>query len=68
MNSKTLTLLAILSLSGCATIREHPYATGIAVAFVAGAIAASQQHDNRVGPAHPMSQIGTPNCAGGACQ
>jgi uncharacterized protein YceK len=66
---KILALLAFLSLSGCATIQNHPYATSFAVAIVAGSIAASTQHDNRVSPAHPtMSTIGSPNCAGGACQ
>jgi hypothetical protein len=65
---KTFTLLALLALSGCATMQEHPYATSFAVAFVAGSIAASQAHDNRVSHAPAMSQIGNPNCAGGACQ
>ena len=67
---KILALLAFLALPGCATIQNHPYATSVAVALVAGSIAASQNHDNRVSPAtHPaMSQIGTPTCAGATCQ
>jgi hypothetical protein len=67
---KILTLLAFLALPGCATIQNHPYATSFAVAFVAGSIAASTQHDNRVSPATrpAMSQVSAPNCAGGACQ
>lgn len=67
--TKILALLAFLALPGCATLQNHPYATSFAVAIVAGSIAASTQHDNRVSPAHPtMSTISTPNCASGACQ
>jgi hypothetical protein len=66
---KNLALLAFLSLSGCATIQNHPLATSFAVAFVAGSIAASQAHDNRVSPnVAARASIGTPNCTGGACQ
>lgn len=64
---KILALLCALSLSGCATLERHPYATGFAVAIVAGSIAASTQHDNRVSP-HATSSIGTPSCVNGSCQ
>jgi len=40
---KTLTVLCIM-LTGCATIQKHPVATGIAVAVIAGSIAASVHH------------------------
>jgi hypothetical protein len=66
---RALALCTLLALSGCATIQDHPYATSFAVAFVAGSIAASQQHDNRVSPHAPGSaSIQTPSCAGGSCQ
>jgi uncharacterized protein YceK len=41
---KALTLLIALALSGCATIQEHPVATGVVVAVVAGSIIACTQH------------------------
>lgn len=63
---KRLILLSIL-LSGCATIQEHPYATAFAVAFVAGSIAASTQHDYRQTP-HAMATVQPVNCASGSCQ
>lgn len=44
---KTLLLAAALALSGCATIQQHPVATGVVIAVVAGSIAASAQHDYR---------------------
>jgi uncharacterized protein YceK len=63
---KSVTLLIALSLSGCATIQEHPVATGVAVAIVAGSIAASVHHDNQGGgPA--MANVSGPNCASGRC-
>lgn len=66
---KILALLAFLALPGCATIQNHPYATSFAVAFVAGSIAASTQHDNRVSPnAAARTSIGNPSCSTGACQ
>lgn len=46
---KILALLAFLGLSGCATIQNHPVATGVAVAIVAGSIAASVHHDDQGG-------------------
>jgi len=65
---KTITLLALISMSGCATIQEHPYATSFAVAFIAGSIAASTQHDNRISP-HGSATIQPVNCANPAmCQ
>jgi hypothetical protein len=69
-----LTLITLLlTVSGCATMERHPYATAFGMAFVAGSIAASSQHDNRVSHTDPiaspsMARIGTPNCAGGSCQ
>jgi uncharacterized protein YceK len=63
---KSLILVAIISLSGCATIQEHPYITGFGAALVAGSIMASTSHDNRTTP--EMRHIGNPNCANGACQ
>lgn len=66
---KNLFVLAFLALAGCTTIQNHPYATSFAVAFVAGSIAASTQHDNRVSPHAPsIATIGTPSCSTGACQ
>jgi len=64
---KILALLAFLGLSGCATIQNHPYATGFAVAIVAGSIAASTHHDNQGGgPA--TANAAAPNCTAGACR
>ncbi len=68
MPLKTLSLLALLSLGGCATIQEHPVLTSVGVALVAGSIAASAHHDNRTSVAAPVSQIGAPSCANGACR
>ncbi len=65
---KSLLALALLLLGGCATIERHPLASSFAVAFVAGSIAASAHHDNRTSVAAPVSQIGAPNCANGACR
>lgn len=66
---KTVSLLALLALSGCATLERHPYATGIALALVAGSIAASQNHDNRMSAQAPVrAGIGTPACTAGTCQ
>jgi hypothetical protein len=67
MRPKILALLLALSLCGCATIQQHPYATSVVVAVVAGSIAASVHHDDqRGGPA--MSNVAGPNCATGACR
>lgn len=69
--SRALALLALLALSGCATIQEHPYITATVVALAAGSIAASQHHDYRTSPAAAAAPgtatIGTPNCAAGSC-
>jgi hypothetical protein len=66
---KILALFAFLALPSCATIQNHPYVTSFAVAFVAGSIAASTQHDNRVSAHAPGSaSIGSPNCPGATCQ
>jgi hypothetical protein len=43
-------LIALLTLGGCATMQRHPVATGVVVALVAGSIAASTNHDNRISP------------------
>jgi uncharacterized protein YceK len=66
MEMRSTFILLVLSLSGCATIQEHPYITGFGVALVAGSIMASTNHDNRTTP--EMRHIGNPNCANGACQ
>lgn len=64
---KTLTLFCLLALGGCATIQEHPYATGVAVAIVAGSIAASAHHDHQGGG--PLTaNAAAPNCTTGACR
>jgi hypothetical protein len=64
---KSTVLLLAITLTGCATLERHPYATGFAVAIVAGSIAASVHHDDqRGGPA--ASSIGTPLCAAGSCR
>ncbi len=68
---KLAALLTLLSLGGCATVQDHPYATSVAVALVAGSIAASVDHggDNRVSHVAPaMSGIASPSCASGACK
>jgi hypothetical protein len=67
---RALALLALAAFSsGCATIQDHPYATSFAVAFVAGSIVASQQHDNRMSSHAPgTASIQTPSCVGGSCQ
>lgn len=65
--TKILALLAFLALSGCATIQNHPYATGFAVAIVAGSIAASAHRDDqRGGPA--MATANGPNCVASTCR
>jgi hypothetical protein len=64
---KTILLALLAVLGGCATIREHPVIASIAVALVAGSIAASQNHDNRATP-RAAATIGNPNCAAGTCQ
>ena len=46
---RALALLALLALSGCATIERHPYATAVVTAVVAGSIAASVQHHHDQG-------------------
>jgi hypothetical protein len=63
-------LLALgMSLAGCETIQQHPVATSVAVAFVAGSIVASTHHDDQRGGAAPsMAHIGNPVCTGGSCQ
>lgn len=62
-----LAILAVLSLTGCATIQEHPYATGVAVAIVAGSVYASTRHDNQGGG--PLTaNAAAPNCSTGACR
>jgi hypothetical protein len=69
--SRAAIFALVLSLGGCATIQEHPYATSFAVAFVPGSIAASQRHDFRESAvAHPpgTATIGTRNRSTGACQ
>lgn len=64
---KTLTLLFLLALSGCATIQQHPYATSFAVAIVAGSVAASAHHDHQGGG--PLTaNAAAPNCSTGACR
>jgi hypothetical protein len=45
---KALTLIALITLSGCATCREHPIACTVGVAIIAGSIAATYQPDHRV--------------------
>jgi hypothetical protein len=47
---KPLILVLFLSLTGCATIREHPVATGVVVAVVAGSIIACTQHHHETEP------------------
>jgi uncharacterized protein YceK len=64
---KAFTLFCLLTLSGCATVQEHPYATGVAVAIVAGSIAASARHDHQGGG--PLTaNAAAPNCSTGACR
>jgi uncharacterized protein YceK len=67
---KTLILLVLMALSGCATIQDHPYAASFAVALVAGSIIASTHHDDQRGAAisPEMAHIAAPSCAGGACR
>jgi hypothetical protein len=50
MSSRATLLAFILCLSGCATIQEHPVATGVAVAIVAGSIIACTQHHHETEP------------------
>jgi hypothetical protein len=68
MLTRCVFLCLFLQLVGCATLERHPYATSFAVALVAGSIAASGQHDNRVGHAPGTAGIGTPSCIGATCQ
>ncbi len=66
---KRFALLALVMLiAGCETIQQHPVATSVAVAFVAGSIVASTHHDDQRGASPSMSHIGNPVCNGGACQ
>lgn len=49
---KRILIAALLcTLTGCATIRNHPVIAGAAVAFVATSIALSSSHDPS---SHPM--------------
>lgn len=64
---KSLILILALSLTGCATLERHPYAAGVAVAIVAGSIAASVHHDDQRG-APATASIGTPSCAAASCR
>jgi len=62
-------LALILALTGCETIQQHPVATSVAVAIVAGSIVASTHHDDQRGGVAPsVSHIGNPVCVGGSCQ
>lgn len=61
---KTLILCALFALSGCETIRNHPYLTATAIAIAAGSVAASQKDQAAAG--HRTIQPVT--CANGACQ
>lgn len=64
---KILALLAFLGLPGCATIQNHPIATSVAVAIVAGSIAASAHHDDQRGGPTMVNAAG-PSCIGGSCR
>jgi hypothetical protein len=41
---KSIPLIALLALAGCATCQRHPVVCGAVVAIAAGSIAASVQH------------------------
>jgi hypothetical protein len=62
---KSLTLLILLVLTGCATCEEHPGACAAVVAVAATCVALSVDHDH----ARPHD-IATPAvvCDGGACR
>lgn len=65
--TKILALLYLLGISGCATIQQHPYATSVLVAVVAGSVAASVHHDHQGGG--PLTaNAAAPNCTTGACR
>lgn len=61
---RTLALLALLTLNGCATMERHPIAVAVIVGLAAGSLAASDSHRTeqaRVG-------IQPVNCANGSCK
>ena len=51
-------LVLFVILTGCATCREYPVACGVAVAIVAGSIAAAVE--NRAGNRSPFAQCPEP--------
>lgn len=55
---KSLYMLALLALSGCATCQQHPVACGAATAFVAGSVALSMSHSGH-GTASAQSAVAT---------
>lgn len=65
--TKILSLLALLSLAGCATCVSHPVACSVGGALIVGSAAVSFRHDDqRGGPA--MANVNAPNCTTGACR
>jgi hypothetical protein len=64
MLTRCVFLCLFLQLTGCATLQRHPVATAVAVAIVAGSIAASTQHDNRDSPTVASVHF---RCSHGAC-
>jgi hypothetical protein len=57
-------ILALLALTGCATLERHPIATAVIVGIAAGSIAASDSHRTE----QPRAGITRPECSQGACQ
>jgi hypothetical protein len=52
---RLMILSLFLSAGGCATFERHPVATGIAVAFIAGSIAASAEQREGREPARSIA-------------
>lgn len=61
---RTLSLIALLALTGCQTMERHPIATAVIVGLAAGSIAASDSHRTE------QSRVGVtrPDCASGSCK
>lgn len=70
--SRTLTVLALLILSGCAsfteTAKRHPYVTGFVITSLALSGAQALRHNDGPAAATPDVRAPTVDCARVSCQ